>query len=128
MLLLSLGGHLDTAFALPAIYSDACPPPSDSEEGSVTLFPDGARFEYEPETGQLAISGVKNIRIDAANSIELNTEKLSINASQTHISSEMVITGSVKQSGGAMSSNGVVVDSHKHGGVKAGSDTSGGPQ
>ncbi|WP_414147571.1 hypothetical protein ACMGGR_18650 [Erwinia sp. BNK-24-b] len=40
----------------------------------------------------------------------------------------MVITGSVKQSGGAMSSNGVVVDSHKHGSVKAGCDTSGGPQ
>ncbi|WP_416706463.1 hypothetical protein ACMGG0_21275 [Erwinia sp. BNK-24-a] len=27
-----------------------------------------------------------------------------------------------------MSSNGVVVDSHKHGSVKAGCDTSGGPQ
>lgn len=30
VLLLSLGGHLDTAFALPVIYSDACLPPSDS--------------------------------------------------------------------------------------------------
>jgi len=36
--------------------------------------------------------------------------------------------GSVKQSGGAMSPNGVVMDSNKHGGVKAGSDNSGGPQ
>ncbi|RRZ88538.1 phage baseplate assembly protein V [Erwinia sp. 198] len=128
VLLLSLGDHLDTAFALPAIYSDACPPPSASEEGSIILFPDGARFEYEPENGQLAISGVKSIRIDTADNIELNTEKLSITASQMHIRSDVVINGSVKQSGGEMSANGVVVDSHKHGGVKAGSDTSGGPQ
>ncbi len=31
VVLFSLGGNLETAFALPAIYSNACPPPSDSE-------------------------------------------------------------------------------------------------
>ncbi|MEE7197080.1 phage baseplate assembly protein V, partial [Escherichia coli O110:H10] len=43
------------------------------------------------------------------------------------INSEVVINGGVTQGGGAMSSNGIVVDKHCHTGVKSGGDTSGGP-
>ena len=48
-------------------------------------------------------------------------------ADTTRINSEMVINGGVTQGGGAMSSNGIVVDKHGHTGVKSGGDTSGGP-
>ncbi|WP_271461393.1 phage baseplate assembly protein V [Pantoea leporis] len=128
VVLLSLGGNLETAFALPAIYSDAFPPPDYSENGSTTVFNDGGWFQYEPDTGQLLIKNIKSVRIEAADGIQLITDQLGVDASQTHINSETVMNGAVTQGGGDMSSNGVVVDKHKHGAVKSGGDTSGGPQ
>nr|DAI72873.1 MAG TPA: baseplate assembly protein [Caudoviricetes sp.] len=128
VLLLSLGGNLETAFALPAIYSDAFPPPDFSEDGSTTLFKDGGWFQYEPETGQLLIKNIKSVRIEAADGIQLLTSQFGVDADQTRINGDSVINGSVTQGGGAMSSNGIVVDAHVHGKVKSGSDMSGGPQ
>jgi len=128
VVLLSLGGNLETAFALPAIYSDAFPPPDYSENGATTVFQDGGWFQYEPETGQLLIKNIKSVRIEAADGIQLITEQFGVDADQTRINSETVMNGTVTQGGGGMSSNGVVVHTHKHGGVKSGSDMSGGPQ
>jgi len=128
VVLLSLGGNLETAFALPAIYSDAFPPPDYSENGSTTVFNDGGWFQYEPDTGQLLIKNIKSVRIEAADGIQLITGQLGVDASQVLVNSETVMNGAVTQGGGDMSSNGVVVDKHKHGGVKSGGDTSGGPQ
>ena len=128
VVLLSLGGNLETAFALPAIYSDAFPPPDYSENGSTTVFNDGGWFQYEPDTGQLLIKNIKSVRVEAADGIQLITDQLGVDASRTLINSQTVMNGAVTQGGGDMSSNGVVVDKHKHGGVKSGGDTSGGPQ
>jgi len=127
VVLLSLGGNLETAFALPAIYSDAFPPPDYSENGSTTVFNDGGWFQYEPDTGQLLIKNIKSVRIEAADGIQLITGQLGVDARQMLINSETVMNGAVTHGGGDMSSNGVVVDKHKHGGVKSGGDTSGGP-
>ncbi|MBN6030329.1 phage baseplate assembly protein V [Pantoea ananatis] len=127
VILLSMGGNLETAFALPAIYSDAFPPPDYSENGSTTQFSDGGFFQYEPATGQLLIKNIKSVRIEAADGIQLLTEAFDVEASLTTINSDTAINGAVTQSGGDMSSNGVVVHTHKHGGVKSGTDTSGGP-
>ncbi|HAU5563300.1 TPA: phage baseplate assembly protein V [Serratia fonticola] len=127
VVLLSLGGNLETAFALPAIYSDAFPPPDYSENGSTTLFNDGGWFQYEPDTGQLLIKNIKSVRIEAANGIQLITDQLVVDASRTLINSQTVMNGDVTQGGGKMSSNGVVADAHAHDGVKSGGDMSGGP-
>lgn len=115
VLLLSVGGDLSAAFVLPAIYSNDRPPPSTDEKAMVTDFPDGARFEYSPATGTLHVSGVKKT-IYESESIEMNTDEFTLNAGKT------VINGPVEQSGGSMSSNGVVVDGHDHGGVVKGGD------
>ncbi|WJV54477.1 phage baseplate assembly protein V [Prodigiosinella aquatilis] len=112
VLLLSIGGELTTAFVLPAIFSSENPPPSVSDDALVTVFPDGARFEYEPASGQLLIDGVK--------SVVLNANTLTLNAAVT-------INGPVIQQGGAMSSNGVVVHTHQHRGVQTGGSNTGGP-
>lgn len=128
IVLLSLGGNLETAFALPAIYSEAFPPPDYSDEGSVTEYPDGGWFEYDPEKHLWRIKGVQNVLIEGAGNIEMNTRRFVLNAEQTEFNAEMTINGGVTQLGGAMSSNGVVVDSHVHDKVKSGGDTSGGPQ
>ncbi|MBS0881117.1 phage baseplate assembly protein V [Pantoea sp. JGM49] len=128
VVLLSLGGNLETAFALPSIYSDSFPPPSDSDDGSVTEFADGGWFQYEPETGQLLIKNIRSVRIEAADGIQLITDLFGVQASQTSINGDTVMNGDVTQGGGSMSSNGVVADKHLHDKVKTGGDMSGGPQ
>jgi phage baseplate assembly protein V len=127
VVLLSLGGNLETAFALPAVYSDAFPPPSESEDGSVTTYPDGGWFEYEPATGRWLIKGIKSVLIEASDSIELKTGAFIVTTDQTQINSEVVINGGVTQGGGAMTSNGVVADGHTHDGVAKGGANTGGP-
>lgn len=128
VVLLSLGGNLETAFALPAIYSDAFPPPDYTENGATTVFQDGGWFQYEPETGQLLIKNIKSVRIEAADGIQLITEQFGVDADQTRINSETVMNGDVTHAGGSMSSNGVIADKHLHDKVKSGTDMSGGPQ
>lgn len=128
VVLLSLGGNLETAFALPAIYSEAFPPPDYSEDGDTTEYSDGGFFQYDPARNLWLIRGVKNVLVEGAENMELNTKKFALNAGEAVINAAMKINGAVTQSGGAMSSNGVVVHTHKHGGVKSGTDTSGGPQ
>lgn len=127
VVLLSLGGNLETAFALPAIYSDAFPPPDYSENGSTTVFNDGGWFQYEPDTGQLLIKNIKSVRIEAADGIQLITDQLGVDASRTLINSQTVMNGDVTQGGGQMDSNGVIADKHAHDKVKAGGDISGEP-
>lgn len=57
VVLLSLGGNLETAFALPAVYSNQFAPPSTSADACVTEHPDGGWFEYEPTTGRWYLVG-----------------------------------------------------------------------
>ncbi|EMF0745082.1 phage baseplate assembly protein V [Klebsiella aerogenes] len=127
VVLFSLGGNLETAFALPAVYSNQFPPPSDSEDGSVTEYPDGGWFEYEPETGRWYVRGIKSMVIEAADNVTFKTENFVVEADTTRINSNVVINGAVNQGGGPMDSNGIVVDDHAHNKVKSGGDTSGGP-
>ncbi|EKY3119556.1 phage baseplate assembly protein V [Cronobacter turicensis] len=127
VVLLSIGGDLTTAFVLPAIYSKDNPPPSMSEDAQVTSFPDGGWIEYEPETGRYLVKAGANIVFEAPESIQLKTSEFVIDADRTRINSEVVMNGDVTQSGGSMSSNGVVVHTHKHSGVERGSSNSGGP-
>lgn len=127
VLLLSIGGNLETAFALPAIYSDQSPPPSTSPTVHLIEYSDQAQFSYDPKTGQALIRGIKSLRVEASDEIACQTKVMTIDAEKMQIKSQLVITGKVTQSGGTMSSNGVVVDKHQHSGVKAGGDTSGWP-
>ena len=127
VVLLSLGGNLETAFALPAVYSNQFAPPSTSADACVTEHPDGGWFEYEPATGRWYVRGIKSMVIEAADNITMKTSEFVLEADRTRINSEVVINGGVTQGGGAMSSNGIVVDAHQHTGVLKGGDTTGGP-
>lgn len=127
VVLFSLGGNLETAFALPAVYSNQFPPPSDSDDGNVTAYDDGGWFEYEPSTGRWYVRGIKSMVIEAGDNITLKTGEFVVEADTTRINSEVVINGGVTQGGGAMSSNGIVVDDHEHTGVLKGGSNTGGP-
>lgn len=146
VLLLSIGGDLTTAFVLPGIYSDANSAPSASADALHITFPDGAVIEYEPETSALTVSGIKTADVTASDSITTTVPLVLVKASTriTLDTPEVVCTnklttgtlevqkggtmkGNITHTGGSLSSNGIVVDTHQHNGVKSGSDNSGGP-
>lgn len=139
VLLLSLGGELDTGFVLPGIYSDDFPPPSASPQAYHVSFPDGAVLEYEPESGAMTVSGIQTAEISAAMSISATAPSVTVTASSkiTLDTPEVVCTnklttgslevkkggnmaGNITHTGGAFTSNGVQVDTHTHGGVQTG--------
>ncbi|EST83238.1 hypothetical protein ECA0157_15408, partial [Escherichia coli ECA-0157] len=108
-------------------YSNQFAPPSTSADACVTEHPDGGWFEYEPATGRWYVRGIKSMVIEAADNITMKTSEFVLEADHTRINSEVVINGGVTQGGGAMSSNGIVVDAHQHTDVLKGGDTTGGP-
>ncbi|MFJ5440128.1 phage baseplate assembly protein V [Pectobacterium brasiliense] len=144
VLILSIGGELDTAFVLPGIYSDNNPAPSASADALHISFPDGAIIEYEPATGALTVSGIKTADISASESITATVPLVTVRASTriTLDTPEVVCTnklitgtlevqqggemrGNIEHSGGSLSSNGKVLHTHKHPGDSGG--TTGAP-
>ncbi|HHL2728582.1 TPA: phage baseplate assembly protein V [Yersinia enterocolitica] len=141
VLILSLGGELDTAFVLPGIFSDDFPPPSASADGLYITFPDGATLHYEPDSGELRADGITTAVINASESVNVTAPTITCAASVKILldSPEVECTnklttatlnvtkggqmkGNITHSGGSFSSNGVVVDKHDHGGVQRGGD------
>ncbi|VDZ76690.1 phage tail protein [Salmonella bongori] len=139
VLLLAIGGELDTAFVLPGIFSDDNPAPSASADAWHVVFPDGAVMEYEPETGALTVSGIQDCRCDGIGvhyrhraggtgksgrtyhprhpevvcTNKLTTATLEVQKGGT-------MRGNIEHTGGTLKSNGVQVDDHGHGGVQRG--------
>ncbi|CQH37288.1 baseplate assembly protein V [Yersinia enterocolitica] len=139
VLILSLGGELDTAFVLPGIFSDDFPPLSASADGLYIAFPDGATLHYEPESGELLADGIKTAVINAAESVTITAPNITCAASvkilldtpevectnnlttaTLNVKSGGKMSGNIEHAGGQFSSNGVVVDNHNHGGVQRG--------
>ncbi|RCW99882.1 MULTISPECIES: phage baseplate assembly protein V [Kosakonia] len=144
VLILAVGGELDTAFVLPGIFSDENPAPSTSADALHIAFPDGAVIEYEPETSALTVSGIKTADVTASGSLTATAPLVTVKASTriTLDTPEVVCTnklitgslevqkggtmrGDIEHSGGALSSNGKVLHTHKHPGDSGG--TTGAP-
>lgn len=138
VLVFALGGELDTAFVLCGIYSDDFPALSVSADALHITFPDGAVMEYEPASGALSVTGIKTANVQAAESITASTKMLMVKADKIILDAPEVIctnklttgtlevkgggkmTGSIEHSGGSITSNGVVLHTHTHGGVQNG--------
>ncbi|CAI0887419.1 phage baseplate assembly protein V [Serratia proteamaculans] len=139
VLVLALGGELDTAFVLPGIFSDNFPAPSASADALHITFPDGAVMEYEPASGALSVTGIKTANVQTSESITASTKMLMVKADKIILDAPEVVctnklstgtlevkgggkmTGSIQHTGGEFSSNGIVLDKHTHGGVQNGS-------
>lgn len=139
VLLLAIGGELDTAFVLPSIFSDDHPAPSASPDAFHVTFPDGAVIEYDPDSGALIVSGIKTADVTASDSLTATVPVVLVKAS-TRIkldTPEVVCTnkliaatlevqkggkmyGDIEHSGGKFISNGVQADDHAHGNVQSG--------
>jgi phage baseplate assembly protein V len=147
VLLLAIGGELDTAFVLPGIFSDDHPAPSASPDALHVSFPDGAVIEYEPESGALTVSGIKTADVTASESITATVPVVQVKASSriTLDTPEVVctnklitgtlevqkggkMTGNIEHTGGKLTSNGVQVDDHAHGNVQSGGSWTKGTQ
>ncbi|MEN4873927.1 phage baseplate assembly protein V [Kosakonia cowanii] len=144
VLILAVGGELDTAFVLPGIFSDSNPAPSASADAWHVAFPDGAVIEYEPRTSALTVSGIKTATVTASESLTATVPVVTVKASSriTLDTPEVVCTnklitgslevqlggtlrGNIEHTGGALSSNGKVLHTHKHPGDSGG--TTGAP-
>jgi len=123
VILFAPGGDLAAAVVLASLDSQQNPPPSSSPDDVVRTMPDGARFSYNHATGALSITGIQTLRIDAQDSITLRAGNL------VHIDTPRTTMtgGDVTHTGGALSSNGVVLDQHVHTGVVPGGANTGEP-
>ncbi|PTA87853.1 phage baseplate assembly protein V [Kosakonia sp. H7A] len=144
VLILAVGGELDTAFVLPGIFSDDHPAPSASADALHIAFPDGAVIEYEPAASALTVSGIKTADVTASESLTATVPLVLVKASSriTLDTPEVICTnrlitgtlevqkggtmrGDIEHSGGALSSNGKVLHTHQHPGDSGG--TTGAP-
>jgi phage baseplate assembly protein V len=139
VMILAVGGELDTAFVLPGIYSDDNSAPSVSKDAWHVEFPDGAVMSYEPETGALTVTGIKTADVTASDSVAVSVPVVLVKASTrvTIDSPEVICTnklttgtlevknggkmsGDIEHGGGSFSSNGKVLHTHKHHGDSGG--------
>jgi phage baseplate assembly protein V len=138
VMLLSLSGDLTNAYILPALNSDENPEPDDHANRERTIYPDGAVIEYDPDTSALKVSGIKTATVQASELVTIDcpnsvfTGNLQVKKKLT-VDQGAKVTGAIEHNGKMTNSGGVSIDginfgTHKHGGVDAGSGTSGGPQ
>lgn len=124
VLVLCLGGELDTGFVLPGIFSDDNPAPSASADALHWSFPDGAVIEYEPATGALMASGIQTATITAAVQVLLDTPLVEctqlLRTAQLDVTDGGKMKGNVTHTGGNLSSNGKVLHTHIHPGDSGG--------
>lgn len=147
VIILAIGGELTTAFVLTGIFSDEHPEPTESLTADHRTYSDGAVIEYEPTTGKLIATGIKTALIKASDFITATAPTVTVNASEQILfdTPSVICTnnlttatlnvlqggemaGDFNHNGGAITSNGITLHDHKHGGVRSGGDTSGGPQ
>ncbi|MDZ7277249.1 phage baseplate assembly protein V [Pantoea eucrina] len=132
VLILCLGGELDTGFVLPGIFSDAHPAPSASADALHWSFPDGAVIAYEPANGALNATGIQTATINAAVKVLLDSPLVEctqlLKTAQLEVTQGGKMNGNVVHRDGTLSSNGVALDTHVHGGVQRGGSKTDGPQ
>lgn len=148
VMIISPSGDHASALVMPAFYCADHPAPDSSPDTHVIDYPDGARISYNHATGALIAAGIQTAAIHAAVSVTLDTP-LTHCTGDLHVvgkatvddlltygngiagtggANANIITGDLTQTGGQLSSNGIVLDSHHHTGVRAGGDNTGGPE
>ncbi|KFB99472.1 baseplate assembly protein V [Trabulsiella guamensis ATCC 49490] len=127
-----LGGNPETAFIVGSIYSDNHPAPGSTLQEVVMTAPDGARFHYDADASALAVTGIKTAHITASVSVTLETPVVECTDHLKTRTFELLeggtMKGDVTHSDGRLSSNGITVHTHVHGGVESGGSKTQGPQ
>lgn len=147
VMVLSPSGVIENGVVMPSVFSSAHDAPSSSATLHVTEYPDGARVAYDHDAGALTATGIKTALVQASASVTADTPythitgdtqidgTLTVNGLLTYrngISGSgggngNIVSGNFIQTGGELSSEGVVLSSHVHTGVVPGGGESGGP-
>jgi phage baseplate assembly protein V len=139
VLLLSPGGDLDCAVALPAIVSTTHPRPDGADGAHVVHYPDGALISYDPAAHQLTATlpsgGTADITADGGVHITGDTTitgKLHV-TDTTQLDATLTVDADADISGTATAQTDVVgggisLKNHKHSGVQSGASLTGPPQ
>ena len=127
-----IGGDPVTASVIGSLWSSEHPAPGSSLKEIVVTAPDGAVFRYDADAGALTVSGIKTATIRAATGVTLDTPTVTctkhLKTATIEVTEGGSMSGNISHSGGAFTSNGVTLHTHKHSGVKSGGDITGGPQ
>lgn len=107
-------------FYLGSGYNDATPIPAGAGAGvETTIFSDGTVISYDENNSKLYI--------DCKGKIEIVAKNIKIESPDIKVIGNIDIQGVVNVSNDVVA-NGISLTKHKHSGVKAGGDISGGPQ
>lgn len=132
VLLGCMGGNPETAVIVGSLYSNDNPAPGGSLQEIVLTAPDGASFRYDANAGELEVKGVKSAHISASVNVTLDTPLVECTGHLKTQTFEAVkggtMKGNISHSDGSLSSNGVTLHSHVHGGVQGGNSNTQGPQ
>lgn len=111
---------IEQGFILGSYYTDDNARPASTGDKRVTVFEDGTRIEYDRSSSTL-IADLGSSKIEATKAhILLQVGGKGIEITEAGLS----IIGAVTQTGGDITSDGISVQHHKHGGVMSGpSDT-----
>lgn len=142
VMILSPSGEPAAGIVIPALYCQDHPAPDASPNTHVVEFPDGAVISYNHASGALVANGIKTGLVQASEQVTCDTPHtiftgaVTVQGLLTFLSgmngtggaNSNVITGDLTQTGGNISSNGVVLHTHTHGGVTPGGGSTGVPQ
>lgn len=132
-LVLSPGGEMAAGIVLVGIFSDAIAAPSESPDEHLRVYPDGARIHYNHATGALSATGIKTAMVKASEQCTVDcpesefTGNVLVRGTLTYLGglnnagtgTGATISGPIDHDGnltnsGSISSNGVVLDTHRH--------------
>jgi len=150
VVVLSPDGDLAAGVALAGINCDAQPAPSSKASEHVIVFPDGARIVYDHDASALTATGITTLSAEVSGQTTLQCAgQTTIQCPQITLDGNVTVTGllsylagmsgtngqgnattisgDITHVGGNLSSHGVVLHTHTHGGVYSGSDNTAGP-
>lgn len=144
----SPSGETGNGIVLRGLPSDLILSPSEDPNEFLIDFPDGGRIVYNDATSALNATGMKTATVKGSELATVDFPKANFTG-DVHVAGTLtveklltynggmsgqggeggktVIQGDITHEGGKLSSNGVVVDEHDHGGVQRGGDNTDGP-
>ncbi len=99
VVLFSPSGEPAAGIALTGLFSAANQEPSNSANEHLTVYPDGARVNYNHATGAITVTGVKTALIKAATQV-------TIDCPDTHVTGALTVDGLLTYKGGMAGSGG----------------------
>lgn len=147
VIILSPSGEPAGGIVLTGLYSELVEAPSTASAEHITDYPDGARIAYNHATHALTVTGIDTATVQAATHVTVDCPQSTITGNvliqgtctvqglltyQAGLSGAgggagTTISGPITQSGGNLTSNGIVLHTHKHSGVQTGAGQTGAP-